>query len=121
MLQKNVQVNRKILANPTIHYTYTIHCTVYGMHYTLYTIQRAVCTIHYYTLYSVQYAIYTMHYTLYTIHRAVCTALSTVHRTVYTIQNTLPSIHYLVRGRKAKKSSIREKIGNKPIPSPMCP
>ena len=25
------------------------------------------------------------------------------------------------RGKKAKKSSNREKIGNKPIPSPMCP
>ena len=27
----------------------------------------------------------------------------------------------IVGGRKAKKSSNREKIGNKPIPSPMCP
>ena len=26
----------------------------------------------------------------------------------------------IVRGRKAKKSSNREKIGNKPIPLPMC-
>ena len=31
------------------------------------------------------------------------------------------SFQQIVSGRKAKKSSNREKIGNKPIPSPMCP
>ena len=40
MLQKNVQVNRKILATPTVQYA------LYKVQYTLYTVQSTVYTLH---------------------------------------------------------------------------
>ena len=49
-------------------------------------------------------------YTMYNVHCIASYTLKCCY--VYTL---------IVRGRKAKKSSNREKIGNKPIPSPMCP
>ena len=48
MLQKSVQVNRKILATPTVQCT--LYAVKYNIHYTMYIIQctlyNTVCTQH---------------------------------------------------------------------------
>ena len=42
---------------------YTIRCTVYAVHYTVYSVRR--------TLYGVQCTVYTVHYTVYNVRRTV--------------------------------------------------
>ena len=70
-----MQVNRKILATPTVQYTlYSIHCTVYTVQYTLSSIHYTVYIVQY-TLYSIHCTVYTVQYTLYSIHCTVYTML----------------------------------------------
>ena len=69
---------------------YTVHNSLYSLHYTTFTIQ---CTLHYvhYTVYIIHRSLYNVHCTTFTIQRT----LHYVHYTVYIVLRSLYNVHYI--------------------------
>ena len=82
-----------------MHYSiFTIHYALCSIYYVLYTMHYALCTMHYalytmhYALCIVHYVLCTMHYSLFDIHYALCT----MHYALFNIHYALCTIHYLL-------------------------
>ena len=100
---------------------YTVHCTLYTVHFTLYSLQCCVsvsepltdtilacrslssqrswpshthCTLH--TVHCTLCTLLCVHCTLYTVHCTLCT-LFFVHCTLYTVHCTLYTVHSAIR------------------------
>ena len=70
-------------------YSVLLNCTLYNVHYNVYTIRCALNCVHY-IMYTILCTLYCIHYTMYTI---LC-ILYYVHYIVYTILCTLYCVHY---------------------------